>query len=113
MSLYLCHEVIIFWLKWIIYGMFIWPYEVSTNLGDSAQASFHALLPWWSMPIHIGLSILLGIALTILLEEPARRWLKQENKQRRNWLIFFTGVITIIASIGLTLGLLFHGGTVM
>ena len=113
MSFYLSHEVIIFWLKWMIYGMFNWPYEILTYQEKLAQASVYAPLPIWAVPIHIGTSILLGIVLTILLEEPARKWLRQEGKQRRNWLVFFATVITIVGAVVLTLGFLFHGGNVM
>ena len=101
MSLYLSHEIIIFWMDWIIYGTFKW--EKPSN----------ALLPMWAIPIHVTLSLILGILLTKLLEEPARRWLKQEGKEKRNWLIFFSAVIASIAAVGVTLGLLFHGGNVM
>ena len=32
--------------------------------------------PMWAIPIHIALSLALGTALTLLLEEPARKWLR-------------------------------------
>ena len=33
--------------------------------------------PPWAIPIHIVLSLFIGIILTIHLEEPARNWMKQ------------------------------------
>ena len=65
MAVYLVHEPTIFWLNCIIYG----PFE--------EKKPDWAKLPMWAIPIHIVVSIILGIGLTLLLEEPVRKKLKQ------------------------------------
>ena len=102
MALYLSHELVIYWINWAIYGMYNWH-------------SMHRIirLPMWAVPIHIVISLILAVLLTRFLEDPMRRWLKQEGKERRNWIIFFTTIISVIAVIGTILGVLFHGGYVV
>merc|ERR1719357_332932 len=73
----------------------------------------HARMPMWAIPIHLIISLILGVILTKFVEEPVRNWLKQENKGCRNWTIFFSSIISAMGVVGLILGLLFHGHYVM
>ena len=70
-------------------------------------------MPMWAIPIHLIISLILGVILTKFVEEPVRNWLKQENKGCRNWTIFFSSIISAMGVVGLILGLLFHGHYVM
>ena len=101
MALYLSHELVIYWINWIIYGTFNWP--------------MHRVIrqPMWAIPIHILISLVIGILLTWFFEDPMRRWLKQQGKEKRNWAIFFTAVVATMAIVGTTFGVLFHGGNVL
>ena len=70
MALYLVHEPTIYWINCINYG----PYE------DGKPEDFEGLPPW-AIPIHIVVSVILGMLLTLYLEDPARKklnkWLKK------------------------------------
>ena len=100
MALYLSHELVIYWINWISYGTY--------------NGHMHRVKqPMWVIPIHILVSVVIGVLLTLFLEDPVRKWLKQQGKQKRNWAIFFTTVVLIVAVVGITLGVLFHGGSVL
>ena len=101
MALYLSHELVIFWINWILNGTFNQPmFQIIRQ-------------PMWAVPIHLLVSLAMGIVLTKFFEDPMRRWLKQEGREKRNWSIFFTAVISTIALVGTILGLLFHGGYIL
>ena len=40
-------------------------------------------LPLWAIPIHISISVILGIILTLYIEEPARKKLNQRWKIKK------------------------------
>ena len=65
MAVYLVHEPTIFWMNFAIYG----PFE--------EKKPAWAKLPLWAVPIHVVISLILGTVLTLYLEEPARKKLKQ------------------------------------
>ena len=64
MALYLVHEPTIFWINLAIYG----PFE--------EHKPKDLKLPLWAVPIHLVISLLLGTVLTLYLEEPVRKRLK-------------------------------------
>ena len=66
MALYLVHMPVMEWIKLAIYGPFFEP-----------RPSYTRQLPSWSIPIQIIVSIILAAALTIFLEEPAKKRLKK------------------------------------
>ena len=66
MSIYLVHVPTILWINCAIIGPFpmsIKPAEIN--------------LPLWAIPIHILISVILGIVLTLYIEEPARKKLNK------------------------------------
>ena len=74
-SLYLIHKPLINWLKLIIYGPVEW--EDGKNPGLK--------MPAWAIPIHLVISMIFGVLLTLLIEEPARKFLGKflaKRKQR-------------------------------
>ena len=71
MSLYLTHEPLIYWLKLAIYG------PVGPNEGTNLT------LPNWAIPIHITISMIFGILLTLFIAEPAREFLKKFLAKRK------------------------------
>ena len=75
MSLYLIHEPLINWLKLIIHGPVEW--EDGKNPGLK--------MPVWAIPIHLVISLIFGVLLTLFIEEPARKFLGKflaKRKQR-------------------------------
>ena len=72
MATYLVHEPTIFWINCVIYG----PFPMSAK-------PEHFKLPLWAVPIHVIISILLGILLTLYIEEPARKRLNQWWKVKK------------------------------
>ena len=66
MAIYLVHEPTIFWINCIIYG----PNLMSPMEGESN-------MPLWAVPIHVIISIIFGILLTLYVEDPARKKLSQ------------------------------------
>ena len=75
MSLYLIHKPLINWLKLIIYGPVEW--EDGKNPGLK--------MPAWAIPIHLVISMIFGVLLTLFIEEPARKFLGKfltKRKQR-------------------------------
>ena len=71
MAIYLVHEPTIFWINCIIYG----PFQ------KAKPGEFN--LPLWAVPIHVVVSIILGILLTLYIEEPARKKLNQWWKVKK------------------------------
>ena len=75
MALYLIHEPIIFYIRLCFYGVWNWESEFGPQPPPPSPA--------WTIPIHMGISILLASFLTIFIEEPGRKMLKSW-KQKRN-----------------------------
>ena len=65
MSLYLVHEPIIFYIRFFFYG--VWHWEDSEGSPNS---------PTWTIPIHIIISLIFASLITLFIEEPARKLLK-------------------------------------
>ena len=65
MALYLVHMPVMDWVNICIYGVFFGP------------RPYYAELPLWSTPIQIIVSLILAAGLTILLEEPGKKKLKE------------------------------------
>ena len=68
MSLYLVHEPIIFYIRFLFYGVWLW---------KDNQGSPNA--PTWTIPIHIIVSLLFATLITLFIEEPARKLLKNRK----------------------------------
>ena len=64
MAIYLVHEPAIFWITCAIYGSDLMPLE------DKIRGF---RLPLWAVPIHVIISIVLGVILTLYVEDPARK----------------------------------------
>ena len=80
MALYLIHEPVIFYIRLCFYGVWNWESEFGPPpLGPQPPPPS----PAWTIPIHMGISILLASFLTIFIEEPGRKMLKSW-KQKRN-----------------------------
>ena len=75
MSLYLVHEPLIFYIQLCFYGNLNW----EDNKGKPPLPS-----PIWTVPIHITLSLILGIFITIFIEEPARKKFKEWNEKLKD-----------------------------
>ena len=73
MALYLIHFLLIDLLKLIIYG----PYEWVDGKAPNVR------LPVWGIPIHLGISLISGIILTLFIEDPARNFLKSYLAKRQ------------------------------
>ena len=76
MALYLIiliHELLIYWLKFIIYGSAEWKDGKNPGL----------TLPAWGIPIHLVISLIFGVLLTLYVEEPARKLLKRLLSKRK------------------------------
>ncbi len=69
MALYLVHLPLAFWLNVIIFG----PEPVWEN-GQKPEGQ---KMPLWAIPIHVIISLIFGVLLTILVEEPARKFLNK------------------------------------
>ena len=65
MSLYLVHEPIIFYIRFFFYG--VWHWEDNEGSPNS---------PTWTIPIHIIISLIFASLITLFIEEPARKLLK-------------------------------------
>ena len=65
MSLYLVHEPIIFYIRFVFYGVWHW---------EDNEGSPYA--PTWTIPIHIIISLIFATLITLFIEEPARKLLK-------------------------------------
>ena len=65
MSLYLIHDPLIYWLKMIIFEPVEWEHDWNSTYE----------MPIWAIPIHVLISLIFGILLTLFLEEPARKYL--------------------------------------
>ena len=72
MSLYLIHEPLIYWLKLIIHGPVEWVD------GKNPEVK----LPVWAIPIHLVISLIFGVLLTLFLEDPMRKILKKYISKR-------------------------------
>ena len=57
MSLYLIHEPLVYWLKLIIYGKVAWI--------DGKKPGIK--LPLWGIPIHLLISLIFGVLITLYL----------------------------------------------
>ena len=66
MALYLVHMPVMEWVKVAIYGPYFEP-----------RPSYTWNSPSWSIPLQIIVSIILAAALTMFLEEPAKKRLKK------------------------------------
>ena len=73
MSLYLIHKPLINWLKLIIYGPVEW--EDGKNPGLK--------MPAWAIPIHLVISLIFAVLLTLFIEEPARKFLGKFLPEKR------------------------------
>ena len=73
MSLYLIHEPLIYWIKLIVHGPAEWIDGKNPGL----------TMPIWAVPIHVLISLVFGTLLTIFLEEPARKFLKNILAKRK------------------------------
>ena len=73
MSLYLIHEPLIYWIKLIVHGPAEWIDGKNPGL----------TMPIWAIPIHVLISLVFGTLLTIFLEEPARKFLKNILAKRK------------------------------
>ena len=73
MSLYLIHEPLIYWIKLIVHGPAKWIDGKNPGL----------TMPIWAIPIHVLISLVFGTLLTIFLEEPARKFLKNILAKRK------------------------------
>ena len=59
-----------------IYNGVIWNWEDHDNKGADAT-------PNWTIPIHISVSLVIGTLLTLYLEEPARKKLKEWREKKK------------------------------
>ena len=80
MSIYLIHKPLIFYIRFFIHTVWNW---------DGISAEDHGgphppPSPLWMVPIHIILSPSFGILITIFIEEPARKRLKEWKEQSDN-----------------------------
>jgi len=73
MSLYLIHELMIYWLKFIIYGVVEWKDGENPGLK----------MPAWAIPIHLVISLIFGVLLTLFIEEPSRKFLRHCLAKRK------------------------------
>ena len=73
MSLYLIHELMIYWLKFIIYGAVEWKDGENPGLK----------MPAWAIPIHLVISLIIGVLLTLFIEDPARKFLRNCLAKRK------------------------------
>ena len=87
MSLYLIHVPTMEWIKLCIYGPFFVPLPA------------YAMLPTWSIPIEVILSLSLAIPLTIFIEEPANRKLKNFKNPKTSWMLGLTGLVMLTLGI--------------
>ena len=77
MSLYLVHEPIIYYINWFLYGSVKW---VEGN-DDNLVKPDYVKLPMQFVPVHICISLLLGIFLTLCIEDPARKFLTKKLRK--------------------------------
>ena len=76
MSIYLIHKPLVFYIRFFIHTVWNW---------DGISAEDHGgPHPLWMVPIHIILSPSFGILITIFIEEPARKRLKEWKEQSDN-----------------------------
>ena len=73
MSLYLIHGLMINWLKLIIYGVVDW------NDGENPELK----MPVWAIPIHLVISLIFGVLMTLCIEDPSRKFLKKFLAKRK------------------------------
>ena len=74
MALYLIHEPLIYYIRVCFHG--IWNWAEHENKGPDPS-------PNWTIIIHIIISLIFGTLLTIYLEEPARKILKNWWEKRK------------------------------
>ena len=103
MSLYLIHVPTMEWIKLCIYGPFFEPLPA------------YAVLPTWSIPIEVILSLSLAIPLTIFIEEPANRKLKNFKNPKTSWILGLIGLAMLTVGIlaGIIGAAVFKGRIVM
>jgi len=72
MSLYLVHEPIIYYINWVYFGSVKWlkDEDSPTNFAKPDYVK----MPTQYVPVHICISLLAGIFLTLCIEEPARKF---------------------------------------
>lgn len=83
MSLYLVHEPVIFYIDLCVYGPFLGPIPPEP----------WRRMPTWAIPIHIAVSLVLGTALTLLLEEPARKGLRKLKRPENESKFCVVGIV--------------------
>ena len=69
MSLYLIHEPVVFYIRFFMHG--VWNWEDAEGMEGPPPS------PIWTVPIHVILSLCFGTLITIYIEEPARKILKE------------------------------------
>ena len=78
MSLYLVHEPIIYYINWCYYGSVNkWVENEDGNLVKPDNIK----MPTQFVPVHICISLLAGIFLTLCIEEPARKFLTKKLRK--------------------------------
>ena len=83
-SLYLIHEVLIFYICWINYGYRQRP-DCDAESSDECAEKWnvyndHGLMPLWCIPILWVVSFIVAILLNRFFEEPMRKWLRPKKK---------------------------------
>ena len=82
MSLYLLHDVLIYWTQFAANGKltapdpptkFNWTEEIGEKWEEFEEDK---QFPYWGIPVVLVASLLLSWVLTVFVEEPARNWLK-------------------------------------
>ena len=72
---------VVTWLAGISYGVYL----MNQQIGYFVAWAFEATLgyhPWWRLGLVVAVAVLLGWALTVLVERPAHRWLVRRPSQR-------------------------------
>ena len=79
MSLYLVHEPIIYYINWVYFGSVKWlkDEDSPTNFAKPDYVK----MPTQYVPVHICISLLAGIFLTLCIEEPARKFLTKKLRK--------------------------------
>ena len=69
----------------------------------------------WAIPVHIVVSLVLGTGLTLLLEEPARKRLRQWKKPENDRKFCFAGMTVLAAGVLFAIlgGVFLSDGTVL
>ena len=76
MALYLIHLLLIDLLKLLIHGPVEWIDGKNPRI----------VLPAWGIPIHLIISLVFAILLTLFVEDPARKFLKSKIATRKKYI---------------------------